>query len=114
MTVLKQFWEAFQQLEARALDDMAAKRFVDNLLWPSQQWSREVFAQLLEKDFLAANDDIHCEVEAYSKGHWSTLLIENLGNRCRKVSKGETPSGFPGAEKHLARVRFREHDVRRP
>ncbi|CAE7236830.1 unnamed protein product [Symbiodinium sp. CCMP2456] len=96
MTVLKQFWEALQQLEARALDDMAAKRFIENLLWPSQQWSREVFVQLLEKDFLAANDDIQCEVEAYSKGHWSTLLIENLGNRCRKVSKGETPSGSLG------------------
>ena len=77
LTALKQFWEALQQLEARALDDMAAKRFLQNLLWPSQQWSREVYVQLLEKDFLAVNDDNQREVEAYSTAHWSTLLIEN-------------------------------------
>lgn len=80
---LKETWESLERLERTTQTNRKAEDFWKDLLWPLEQWAREVFVALSETDFQSVPDWVHQELTAYSHAHWSTLLIENLANRIR-------------------------------
>ena len=89
---LSELWSAYEALEAEAKHNRKARTFIEDTLWPLQQWSREVFVCLLEVGFDEVPAWLAEELEAYSRGHWSTLLCENLNKELRRVPKC-SPSG---------------------
>lgn len=86
------FWEALVKMEASALEDHEARMWLDSLRWPLEQWCRELLVMLAEGGWESVPSVVQEEVSQYSRAHWSTIMIENLGNAGRRASRA-SPSG---------------------
>ena len=81
MEHLNKLFVALEKLESEAhATDTECKDFLDNLLWPLNQWVREIFVALNESDWDAALMPLWLvdELTAYSRAHFSSLLCENM------------------------------------
>ena len=79
---LKELWSVLETLEATATEDKDAHQFLQGLLWPLEQWSREVLISLVEADWDWGQvaSWLSADLQAYSQAHFSSLMCENLGN----------------------------------
>lgn len=91
---LRQQWSALEKLEAVIHDNEKAARFHESLLWPWEHWTREMFLALYERDFVDCPPWMRAELLQYSKAHFSTLLVENMANACRRAAKQSESGKF--------------------
>ena len=89
MDDLKATFSSLTALETIVHDSDDAAHWVRNLEWPSQVWCRENFVYLAECEFMV--DKMYPwlkeELEGYGMGFNTSLLIENMFNHARKISK---------------------------
>eukprot|EP00969_Alexandrium_andersonii_P357358 15448607-Alexandrium_andersonii.AAC.1 len=79
--------------------------------WPLQVWSRGNLVFLAETDFLDIYPWCKKEIQAYAFGHNSTLLVENLFNEARRVSK-KNPAQPHGGQGHVAQLGLGQPNAR--
>ena len=96
LETLRELWSALQKLEALIHHNDKAARFHQALLWPWEHWVREMFLALYECDFAECPVWMREELMQFSKGHFSTLLVENMANACRRISKQSASGKFGG------------------
>ena len=76
--------KVLRTLEATALEDEDCKIFVMELLWPLEQWAREVMIQLEEHEWLSPfNQMLLSDLKEFIRAMKGTLLAENVIKRIR-------------------------------
>ena len=70
-------------LERQALDSAACDAFVKNLIFPTEQYSREVLLRLAECDFEMVSNPVRVQVRELAEAFNSSLLNERMIKRIR-------------------------------
>ena len=87
LATLAKTFEALEKLEKAGNEDQEIRRWVSDMEWPNQVWCRENFSYLAETNFEAVYPWLVQELEGYGRAHNSSLIVENLFNVARRVSK---------------------------
>lgn len=80
-------FRAVEKLEQRADGDRDIAQWLKNMEWPGQVWVRENFSFLAETNFQTVYPWLEEELVGYGRSHNTSLLIENLFNVSRAISK---------------------------
>ena len=83
-------FEVVEKLEQRANGDRDIAQWLKNMEWPGHVWVRENFSFLAETRFQTVYPWLEEELVGYGRSHNTSLLIENLFNVSRAISKKST------------------------
>lgn len=83
----KVVWETLCSLEAQAWDNSRCAAWVRSFLFSSSQWCREILIGLAEARFACVPGHLRPELLDYALAQKTTLMIENMGNLCRRVER---------------------------
>ena len=68
--------QALYRIEEKSLDDVWLQRFLRDLLWPNNVWTRETLVSIDETDGESLPQDMVEEVERMARGFNSSLIAE--------------------------------------
>jgi hypothetical protein len=84
----EKIWLLLQKLEAEAVGDRDLAAFVRDLVFPSEQWVREVLVALYEGDFQVVPPWLRDDMVDFATNRRSTLMCENLFRHVRGREQG--------------------------
>lgn len=90
---MEELWTILERLEAESLGRPDREEWVRALLWPRQQWSRQILLSLAEDTFSNICDHTMDALNCFADSFETTLPVENLFNAARAAAsenrKGE-------------------------
>ena len=84
---LAKTFKALENLEKAGHQSRDIQRWVSDMEWPNQVWCRENLSYLAETGFEVVYPWLAEELVGYGRAHKSSLIVENLFNVARRVSK---------------------------
>ena len=87
MVWCKRAWDVVTGAEEIAFGSAVVRRHLSSMLWPAQQWDREVLLSAREADFSCFPPDIVEGLQSFGRGLMTTVPVEVMHNRVTDATR---------------------------